>query len=489
MVHVRDWSLPISGRTGLTKPNPFNMVLQMKFILLPLLSTLAALAADTGPDMSKVEKSLRETLGLLIAADMSNPPGSEARGVALLAKILKNEGVAYEISEFAPGRQNLVARLKGSGEKRPLLLLAHLDVVPATGQNWTTPPHKLVEKDGYLYGRGVGDDLGMAALNLEVFLAVKRSGLTLKRDLILAFTGDEESGGLGLVELLKKDPSLSQVELTLNEGGGPVLDEHGKVKYVELQVAEKIYQDFEVTAAGKTGHSSVPQKDNAIYRLANALVRLEKHKPVDRLLPVTRAFFLERSRIEAQPLAGAMRAIANAKGAIPPAALAVVVKDPALHSLLHTTCVATMLSAGTKVNALPPTATANVNCRLLPDETIDGAKERLKKILADPGLVIEAKLELESAGASSVTGAVPAAVRDVVKEMWPNAPVIPFMSRGATDSRFLRQKGVHAYGISPLATTEEDAMRAHGIDERIPVASVRSGMDFALRLVTRLLTD
>jgi acetylornithine deacetylase/succinyl-diaminopimelate desuccinylase-like protein len=453
---------------------------------LALLSAAAAPAEPVPVDYDVATRAVRELLDALVAADTSNPPGNEARAVALGAARLREVGIEPEITEFAPGRENMVARLAGDGSARPLLLLAHTDVVGASGQTWATDPHRVVEVDGFLVGRGVNDDLGMAAIALEVVRLLRRARVPLARDVILAWTGDEESGGAGVRWLHANRPDTIAAEIALNEGGGLVLGDDGALKFVNLQTAEKSYQDYTITARGPTGHSSVPLADNAIHRLARGLERLGRHRFPARLLPVTRAHFAARAAVEAEPLAGAMRAVAAAKGEPPARALAVLDRDPTIAATLRTTCVATQVRGGTRQNALPAEAQANVNCRILPDEGVEDVRRTLRAVLADPGLEVAASEEFGWGEPSPLVGPGPAAIRAVVGALWPGVPVVPFMSRGATDSRHLRAAGVAAYGLGPIAMTEADARRAHGVDERIPVASLRTGVEFLHRLVLAL---
>jgi acetylornithine deacetylase/succinyl-diaminopimelate desuccinylase-like protein len=444
------------------------------------------LASAAGADYDASLADFRALLAKLVAADTRNPPGNEARAVAIVAARLDEEKIPYEVTEFAPGRKNLVARLSGDGSEKPLLLLAHLDVVGAEGQPWTSPPHEVTERDGFLVGRGVSDDLGMALMGLETMVMLRRSGTRLRRDVVLALTGDEESGGAGVRWLLANHRQSLQAELAFNEGGGVRLGDDGKVSFVGLQVAEKTYQDFRISAKGTTGHSSVPNPDNAIYRLARGLERLGAHRFPARLLPVTRAYFRARAAVEPPQLAAALRTAAASKGAIPPTAIATIETNPVLGAALRTTCVATMVLGGTRANALPAEAQATVNCRILPDESIDDVARALADVIADRGLSIERLEPFGSGPASDVEGAGPAAVRKIATEMWPAAPVIPILSLGGTDSRFLRARGIATYGLSPIALTEADARRAHGVDERIPIASLRPGLEFFHRLVVEL---
>lgn len=464
-------------------------------LLAALLATCAA--AHAQPDMpardaaKKVDfaagaAAVRDLLGALVAADTTNPPGNEARAVALAKERLEKAGIPFEVTEFAPGRENLVARLKGDGSQKPLLLIAHVDVVGTDGQDWSTDPRKMTEIGGYLVGRGVADDFGMAALALQTLILLKQQNVPLTRDVIVAWTGDEESGGAGVRWILEHRPELLDADIALNEGGGLSLDEHGRPKLIQLQTAEKQYQDFTITAHGTTGHSSVPRDDNAIYELSAGLAKLATHAFQPRLLPVTRAYFANRAPLEEPELAAAMRTLAAVDGAPPADALAVLDKDPALAATVRTTCVATMLSGGTRVNALPAKATANVNCRILPGESVADVQSTLQRALGDPKLEVVPTNEFGFGQPSDLNGAAPLAIRAVTEQMWPGLPIVPFMSRGATDSRFLRAKGIDSYGINPIGLSDDDENRMHGIDERIPAASLQPGLEFLYRLVLEL---
>ena len=457
-----------------------------RWIVLVLLIGGLPLAEARAVDFEAAASAVRELLGELVAANTSNPPGNEARAVAIGAARLDALGIDTRVSRFGPGRENLVARLRGDGSAPPLLLLAHVDVVGAEGQSWSSDPHRMVAVDGYLVGRGVADDLGMAAVELVVLELLKREGVPLARDVILAWTGDEESGGGGIRWLLEHDPQQIEAALVINEGGGIRLGEDGAPSRIELQTAEKVYQDFELVARGTTGHSSVPLPDNAIDRLARGLVRIGDHRFPPRLLPVTRAYFEARVPLESGERRRAMQALVAAPGAPPAEALAVLDADPTLAASLRTTCVATMLSGGTRANALPAEARAHVNCRILPDRSVESLQAQLIEIVDDPGIEVRPTREFGHGVPSPLDGPGPDAIRALAEAMWPGIPVIPFMSRGATDSRFARAHGMTAYGISPIAIASSDARRAHGIDERIPEASLRPAVEFLYRLVLAL---
>lgn len=444
----------------------------------------AGAVEDTNWDYDVIVRNFRQTLEKMVEANPTNPPGNEARVVAIAKARLDSAKIPYEITEFAPGRQNIVARLKGNGQKKPVLFLAHIDVVGAENQAWTVQPHKLTEKDGYLYGRGVLDDLGSAAIFLETFIALKKSGLVLNRDFILALTGDEESGGAGVRFVLKNKRQSIDAVYAFNEGGGLELEPSGeKVKMLNLQVAEKTYRDYELIAKGTTGHSSVPQSDNAIYKLARALAKLEKSPRPPKLIPVTRAYYEARSKVEMEPVKSAMLTLAKSKGALPKKALAILEKNPVDAANLRTTCVATILSGGTRVNALPSEAKANVNCRIMPDESTEEIGAYLRKVIADPSIEVKEIVEGGTAPASTLDGEAVAAIRKVTESMYPGLPIVPNMSRGATDSRYLRSEGIPSYGIDPIAITQADGTRAHGIDERIAIKSLRPGVEYLHKLI------
>ncbi len=460
----------------------------IRIFLVSLLGMAQASAQSAVSDYDRMASDVRALLKQMVEADTTNPPGNEARIVKIVQQRYKEAGISFEILEFATGRQNIIARLKavGTSTEKPVMLLAHIDVVGTANQAWTVPPHKLTEKDGYLYGRGVEDDLGMAALAVESLVYLKKSSVKLRRDVIVALTGDEESNGTGIQYLLQTKPSLIDAAFAINEGGDLSVGKDGKVSFVNLQVAEKIYQDFEVVATGTTGHSSVPLKDNAIYKLSQALDKLSKYVRPARLIPATRAYYGERAKVESPPLSTAMTKLAKSKTSLPADALKILEANPIHSANLRTTCIATMLSGGTRVNALPAGASANINCRLLPDESVGQLKSDLSKVV---GSSVEVRLVGGDEGhfpASSVEGEAVLAIKKVTNQFWPNLPIVPTMSRGASDSKYLRGKGIPSYGFNPMPMTEEDSRRAHGIDERIPVASVRTGVEIMHLLLLEL---
>ena len=450
-------------------------------VLAPFGSTLAS------PDYEDLASDVRNTLKRFVEADTTSPPGNESRIVTIVKERLEAAAIPYDIMEFAAGRQNIVARLKGSGPERPMLLIAHSDVVSAEGQPWTKPAHRLTEENGYLYGRGVLDDLGRAAINLEVVIHLKKSRTPLRRDVIFALTGGEEVEGAGIRHLLANRPDLIDAEFAINEGAGVTLDKTGIPIFNAIQVAEKVYQDFELTTVGTAGHSSVPLGDNAISRLSRALARLADYERPARLMPATRAYYRNLSRIEGDPVRKqAMIDLATSERALPTAALEVLQQNPNDSANLRTTCVLTVINGGSGRNALPAQAQANINCRMLPDESLTQLKTDLETIINDREVSVKALDIAISSPPSPHDSDVMATIDRVTQQIWPGLPTIPTVSNYGTDSAFLRAHGIPSYGLMPYPLTEEDAMTMHGADERLSVRGLRIGTEYTYLLLLAL---
>jgi acetylornithine deacetylase/succinyl-diaminopimelate desuccinylase-like protein len=446
-------------------------------------------------DLSQQVAEERAILAELVASDTTDPPGNEERAAAVAAARFKKAGVPYQLITVAPHRQCVVARLKGPGSAKPLLVVAHLDVVGADASKWSTPPFKVTEKEGFLYGRGVADDKGMAAAAIELVLQLHREKAKLRRDVILALTAGEEVDSIGVRTLIDKHRPLIDAEFALNEGGGIDLRDDGEsVREVGIGAAEKTFQSYELVAKGQPGHSSRPgpSSENAIYRLAGALQKLAAFKFPTRLSAVTRSYLAGRAKIEKGDFQAALAVAAESppSGKVPDHTLKVLEKDSYLNAIVRTTCVATMLSAGIKENALPFEARAIVNCRLLPDETPEQTLETLRKVVGDAGVVIEPHEsglpEIGGVQASPVVGVVPDAIRAAAAEVFPKAPVFAILGTGASDSKYLRKAGIPSWGIDVAPQTDGDSRRAHGHDERVPVRWLEPGYDFFQRVVRKL---
>lgn len=380
-------------------------------------------------------------------------------------------------------KANVVVRYHGTGARKPLLLLAHIDVVEAKREDWSMDPFLLTEKDGFFYGRGTGDDKAQAAVWIANLIQYKKEGFKPDRDIIVALTADEEGGGPfnGVDWLLKNHRELIDADFALNEGGwGESLD--GKKLSNDLQVSEKYVINFRFEVRNKGGHSSLPVADNAIYHLAFALGHLSEFGFPLKTNEVTAAYFQQMAKIES----GAVKEdLAKAAAGSPEAKQKVAAASPAWNATLRTTCVATQLEGGHAVNALPQLAAATVNCRVLPEDSADYVLATLKKVVGDEQVSITRLSDLSAGPASPLRADVLAAVRSSTEKIWPGVPTIPIMVMGATDGRYLRVAGIPTYGVQGFFFDRND-IRFHGRDERMAVESFYEGQSFLYDLVKTL---
>jgi acetylornithine deacetylase/succinyl-diaminopimelate desuccinylase-like protein len=422
----------------------------------------------------------------LIEIDTTDSAGSTTRAAQAMAARLKAAGFPpadIQVLGPAPRKFNLVARMRGAGSNKPLLLLAHTDVVEALRKDWSLDPFKLTERGGWFYGRGTTDDKAMAAIWITNLIRYKQEGFKPNRDLIVALTADEEQGTSNGVEwLLKTHRGLIDAAYCLNEGGGGQIKK-GKRLVNEVQASEKVYLSFRLEVKNKGGHSSLPEKDNAIYDLAGGLARLSQFEFPMRLNEVTRAFFTRMAAIESGQVASDMQAVTRTPPL--PAAVARLSASPYYNALLRTTCVATRLDAGHADNALPQTARAVVNCRLLPGESAAEVQKTLVRVLANSKIAVSEISPPKASPPSPLLGELMQPIERITKAMWPGVAVIPTMGTGATDSLWLRQSGIPAYGVSGLFEDIDDE-RAHGRDERMGVKEFYEGQEFLYRLVKAL---
>jgi acetylornithine deacetylase/succinyl-diaminopimelate desuccinylase-like protein len=443
----------------------------------------AALAQTGSTGLSADQLLAREIFQQLIEINTTDSVGDCTAAAKSMAERLKAAGFPEDDVKVLgphPRKGNLVARLRGAGGRKPVLLLAHLDVVEAKREDWSFDPFKFLEKNGYYYGRGTSDDKAMAAIFTANLIRFKQEGFKPDRDIILALTADEEGGDYNGVEwLLKNHPQLIEADFGVNEGGGGAA-RNGKKLFNAVQASEKVYQSFLLEVKNKGGHSSRPVKDNAIYHLAAALQRLAGFEFPVNLSEVTRAYFERVSKLESGETAAAMKGVIQN----PPDARSVAYLEniPAYNATMRTTCVATMLEAGHAENALPQTARATVNCRILPTETAEQTRETLVKVAGDSRVTITPIRQPKPSPPSPLTTEVMKPIETITQQMWPGAPVVPVMSTGATDSLYLRKAGVPVYGTSGIFGDIDDG-RAHGKDERIGVKEFYDGQEYLYRLV------
>jgi len=395
-----------------------------------------------------------------------------------------------------PRKGNMVARLHGrpGSTLKPILIICHTDVVEAKREDWTTDPFVFTEKDGFFYGRGTQDMKDSDAAMVMAFIRMKRENYVPDRDLILALTADEEGGKSNGVDwLIKNQRSLIDAEYVVNPDGGGVDMQNGKPLNMDVDATEKLYGDYQLTALNPGGHSSLPVPDNAIYHIANALQRLQNYTFPFELNAITRAYFAKMSTLQSGQTAADMKAIL----ATPPdkAAIQRLSENPEYNSIMHTTCVATRLSGGHANNALPQTAQANVNCRILPGHALEETRQDLIRIFNDPkitvryvtdgGEVFDSAPDRKALPPAALKPEVMQPLEALVNKMWPGIPVIPTMATGASDGVYTNAAGMPTYGISGIALETND-VRAHGKDERLPIDSYYKGVDFYYQFVKAL---
>ncbi|WP_245620190.1 M20/M25/M40 family metallo-hydrolase [Phenylobacterium immobile] len=410
---------------------------------------------------------------------------SEAMAARLKAAGYPDVDVKIYVPADRPRDGNLVAILPGSNKAaKPILLLAHLDVVEAKREDWVRDPFKLVEEGGYFYARGAADDKAMAAAFTDALVRYRQEGFKPKRAIKLALTCGEETPDTfnGVEWLLREHPGVLDAEFALNEGAGGRI-ENGKRLFVGMQAGEKVYQNYQLEVTNPGGHSSRPVKDNAIYRLAAALTKIGAFDFPVAINEATKLYFDRMGALQGGPMGEAMRAVAAAPAAPPNAALQAVASDPSYNAMMRTTCVATLVSAGHADNALPQRAGANVNCRILPGESVDQILATLTGVIADPQVKVTPSGKLSPVSPPpALTARVLGPATAVAEEMYPGVPIIPAMSTGATDSRFLLPAGVPGYGLSGMGG-EPDGGGVHGLNERIRVDTLYEGREFLYRVV------
>jgi acetylornithine deacetylase/succinyl-diaminopimelate desuccinylase-like protein len=472
----------------------FRSVLYVLLLCTVLFAVAPASAQNQ--NASDTNREARSIFQQLIEINTTDSVGNVTTAAEAMAKRFRDVGFPeQDVIVAGPNarKKNLVVRLHGTGKRPPVLFIGHLDVVEARREDWSTDPFQFIERDGFFYGRGTRDMKEGDALLVETFLRFEREGYRPDRDLILALTADEEGGDFNGVDWLSKEhKNWIDAEYCINLDGGEFEMLRGKRMLAGLQASEKVYADFQFEATNPGGHSSIPGPENAIYELANALTKLEKFSFPVRINEITRTYFRESAEFTSGTIAAALRGAA--KEPPDPAAIQQLSGMPYYNSLLRTTCVATMLAGGHAANALPQTARATVNCRIFPGDDPQEVRRTLEKVAADSKIRISFLSEKTADGQLIPIVAVPpspllpeltTALTKTLSTLWPGLAVVPTMSTGATDGKYLRIAGIPTYGIACMFFDMEDD-RSHGKDERVGVADFYDGVEFTYRFLKTL---
>jgi acetylornithine deacetylase/succinyl-diaminopimelate desuccinylase-like protein len=433
-------------------------------------------------DWTAVERQATEFLSAYVQIDTTNPPGNEITAAQFLADHFRQAGIDAETFESAPGRGSVLARLKGSGGGRPVILLNHLDVVPANSDGWDLPPFSGAVRDGYVYGRGALDCKGVGTVDAMALLLMKQHGITLKRDVIFLGTADEETGGkLGAGWMVDTHfDRFADVQYVLNEGGAIEILPNGKRAY-GVAVAEKTPCWLRLTATGRPGHGSAPGKETAVTRLVRALERTRVYRPALHVTPEVQAYYTALAPLQDD---ARRKQYTNLRSALQNEKFRAAFLDKAHDSaLVHNTITPTVLTGSQKTNVIPRTASAELDCRLLPGESPETFVTTVRRVIDDPDVNVDVLLNFPPS-ASPTDTPLYAALRQVAERE--HVPVVPSVLTGFTDSHYFREKGITSYGFVPFALTEDEGSREHGINERLSTDNLREGTRRLLELLQSL---
>ncbi len=449
---------------------------------------LVVLPLEAQTDKALAER-VRRYLVDLIRIDTTNPPGGETKAAEYIRQALAAEGIPSELVGSDPARLNVIARLKGGGSARPLLMMAHTDVVPADRKQWSVDPFEAAIRDGFLYGRGAQDDKCLLAAEMAVLVELKRRGLALRRDVILLGEADEEAGSTGILWLIQNAWQKIDADFAINEGGHS-FQTPGAARIFQIQTSEKIPTRVILTARGTAGHGSLPRLDNPVVRLARAITRLADADQPVRLNATTRRYLDEIAKLSDYQWLGPHLASLGSGAGSTAAANSIRERDAELNAMLRTTVSPTMIEAGVKINVIPNTAVAQVDVRRLPNETREEVVARFRQIVNDNAVEIAPAggQEMPATEPSSMTTELYRAMERVFLGAHQRAVVVPYMVRGATDGSYLRQKGMAVYG-APVFLRDGKESRAHGNDERIALANLESGTRLLLEIVLGVSAD
>jgi acetylornithine deacetylase/succinyl-diaminopimelate desuccinylase-like protein len=473
--------------------NPRTMIKRLLALACPVVILCGGGLAQPQTALSPEHQAARDIFKQLIEINTTDTPAGNVTAAAeAMAARFRAAGFPVEdihVDGPLPNKKNLVVRLHGRGAGKPILFIAHLDVVQALPQDWSMDPFKFNEVDGFFYGRGTSDIKQGDTILVANFIRLKKEGWVPARDLILALTADEEGGeSNGAQWLAKNHHDWIDAEYCINTDAGDFETKKGKRLLLGMQTSEKNYVDFRLEVKSNGGHSSRPVKDNAIYHLSQGLARLADFDFPVSLNETTRGYFERTAALESPATAADFRAVIGPDHAKAEEAAKRLGQSAFFNALLRTTCVATRLEGGHANNALPQTATANVNCRMLPQDSLQSVEDTLKRVLADNRIVVSVVGEAVPAPASAINPAIVSKLQSLSTKLYGGLPIVPVMDTGASDGKYLRIAGIPTYGV-PGVFEDVDDVRAHGKDERIGVKDFYDGVDFYYEFIKSLGTQ
>lgn len=456
-------------------------------VLLLLMSSSGAPTAAAPEAKDRYPGMAVDLLQQYLRIDTTVPPGNELKAALFFKQILDREGIPVLVDEFAPGRANILATVKGSGAKRPVILANHMDVVPADPARWKVPPFSGLVKDGVIYGRGAEDMKTEGILQLLALIRLHRDKVPLDRDVIFLGTADEEANFAGALRAISPEgwrDRLSKAEYLITEGGENILGEDGKPEYFGVETGEKGPYWMVLSTTGTPGHGSRPIADSALNRLIRALERVRLHKTSMKVLPSVQKFFQDQAKAQTEPRATWYR---DMRAAIrDPQTAETLYADREVSALLRNTISITIVKAGYKTNVIPGTAEAELDVRLLPGEDPKAFLEEIRKVIDDPTVTITPRPDFRAPNESPVDTELFRVIESTLKKRYPGVPVTTKMLTGATESVLYRPLGIHAYGFTPLLTTAEEVSTGHGDDERINEKTVRESVEVFYEVVREL---
>jgi acetylornithine deacetylase/succinyl-diaminopimelate desuccinylase-like protein len=437
-------------------------------------------------DWDKLLNEATRYLQDYIRINTVNPPGNEIEAAKFFKKIFDGESIPCQIFEPSPGRGSILATLKGDGSKQPLLLLSHMDVVPVEKEGWEVPPFEGVIKDGYLYGRGALDCKSLGIIEMMALLILKREKISLKRDLIFFATADEETGGRwGVQWAMENLPVLTAVEYAFNEGGHIMLNQKGTPDRYEISSGQKVILQIKLKIKGTPGHASMPRPDNPNVKLVHALEKITKWETPYDILPMVREYFSKMAPKQPPYERDFFEDIE--KGLSDPSFSVWLTSNPIYNAMLRNTISLTVLQGGSKANVIPSESTATLDCRLIPGTNKEEFLKEVKRRLGEE-IEVEIIAESESLPPSSLDTDLYRAIQKLASEKNADCPVVPLLLPGATDSRFLREKGIITYDFCPFQLTEKELMKVHANNERINLENLKFGTKILLEIIKEVAT-